>query len=444
MAKDQFGLPRNLGDGLLLRWAKREDADELAAFNVRHHSDEPDKPDEWLATWTRELMSGRHPTTDAGDFTVVVDQNAGGKIVSSLNLISQTWAFEGIPFGCGRPELVATDPAYRRRGLVRAQMEAVHAKSEARGEMMQAITGIPWYYRMFGYEMALALHGGREFFWARPGNDKLVKEEPYTMRPAAAADIPLLLELYPVFCAGSVITAVRDETKLRWSMLESARETMVALHFYVIETRAGEAVAYAEYLQQGTAFVVGEIGVRPGHSWRAVALFLLRELKRQADALNESREKPITNVVFALQDEHPLYDALGRQLEKKRKPYSYFLRIPDLPAFLRHIAPALERRLAESVLAGHSGKLRLNFYRSALQLVFENGRIREVAPYEPEQWHDADAYFPDLTFYQLLVGYRSLDELNLAFTDCYAPNAESHVLLQMLFPRRASHVVPFG
>jgi hypothetical protein len=36
-----------------------------------------------------------------------------------MNLISQIWAYEGIPFGVGRPELVGTLPEYRNRGLVR-------------------------------------------------------------------------------------------------------------------------------------------------------------------------------------------------------------------------------------------------------------------------------------------------------------------------------------
>ena len=37
----------------------------------------------------------------------------------------QTWTYGGVPFEVGRPELVATHPDYRRRGLVRAQFEAV-------------------------------------------------------------------------------------------------------------------------------------------------------------------------------------------------------------------------------------------------------------------------------------------------------------------------------
>ena len=186
----QFDLPKNLGNGLLLRWATPADTEELAEFNVRIHSDDAEKPETWLARWTEDLMRGDHPTTSASDFTVVVDEHANDKIVSSMNLISQTWLYEGIPLGVGRPELVGTDSDYRRRGLVREQFAAIHAKSTARGELVQAITGIPWYYRQFGYGMTLDLGGGRDFLWARPGNDKPVENELYQVRPATVADWP--------------------------------------------------------------------------------------------------------------------------------------------------------------------------------------------------------------------------------------------------------------
>ena len=41
--------------------------------------------------------------------------------------------------------------------LSRIQFEEVHKWSAERGETVQAITGIPFYYRQFGYEMALDL-----------------------------------------------------------------------------------------------------------------------------------------------------------------------------------------------------------------------------------------------------------------------------------------------
>ena len=61
----------------------------------------------------------------------------------------------------GAPSWSGTKPEYRNRGLVRAQFEAIHAWSAERGELVQGITGIPYYYRMFGYEMVMPLGGGR-------------------------------------------------------------------------------------------------------------------------------------------------------------------------------------------------------------------------------------------------------------------------------------------
>ena len=243
-ADDLYNMPRDLGDGLLLRWATPDDAEALARFNLKLHSDNPDEPEMGLYHWVHDLMRGDHPTTNAGDFTVVVDTNADNRIVSSLNLISQTWAFDGIPFGVGRPELVATLPEYRRRGLVRIQMEVVHALSASRGELVTAITGIPWYYRQFSYEMTINLGGSRQLFWARPGNSEKVAEEPYRIRPATAEDIPLLGELYRTHLGNSLITRPRDEAQWQYEMFTTHPESFWVIKPQLIETLEGRVVAY--------------------------------------------------------------------------------------------------------------------------------------------------------------------------------------------------------
>ncbi len=441
---ENLQLPIDLGDGLLLRWALPEDAENLGAFNVMIHTDTPGEPEEWLADWTADLMNGRHPTTSASDFTIVVDQQAGGKIVSTLNLISQTWTYDGIPFPVGRIELVGTDPAYRRRGLIRRQMDVIHQKSAARGELVQAITGVPWYYRQFGYEMAINLEGGRLFIWARPGNDKPQDQENYCLRPAVQSDIPDLQELYEQNAAGSLIMHQRSREIWAYELSVAHREMPVVRKVFMVEDNAGKVVAYAEFSVQENTLIVPEISVRKGHSWRAITLFLVRELRKRAVALNKERKKPITAINFRLGESHPVYEALGSQLEKAPNPYNWYIRVPDLPRFLRHITPVLERRLANGVMAGHNGTLRLNFYCSSLTLTFQDGRLTELGSYEPKDVEDADALFPDLTFLQLLFGHRSYDELDYARADCYANDAETAVLLRSLFPRRPSAINPLN
>jgi len=50
--------------------------------------------------------------------------------------------------------------------------------------------------------------------------------------------------------------------------------------------------------------------------------------------------------------------------------------------------------------------------------------------------------FPDLTFLQLLFGFRALAELEAAFPDCIVRTNEARALLDALFLRTPSDVWP--
>src|SRR6478609_628390 len=130
-------MPRDLGDGLVLRRATFDDRERLAEFHANLLL-EPDEiaPVDRLYFWILDLMSGKHPNFKPEDFTLV-EETSTGKLASSLGLISQIWSYEGIPFGLGQIDAVSTDPAFRRRGLIRAQMEAIHSLSAQRGELVQ-------------------------------------------------------------------------------------------------------------------------------------------------------------------------------------------------------------------------------------------------------------------------------------------------------------------
>src|SRR5215207_10599646 len=125
---------RDLGNGLVMRRSTAEDAAALAEFNGKIHG-ENELDTKRVAAWTHDLLARPHPTLHPDDFTVV-EETATGRIVSSLNLISQRWTYGGVPFGVGRVELVGTDPDYRRRGLVREQFEVVHQWSREKGELV--------------------------------------------------------------------------------------------------------------------------------------------------------------------------------------------------------------------------------------------------------------------------------------------------------------------
>ena len=69
----------------------------------------------------------------------------------------------------------------------------------------------------------------------------------------------------------------------------------------------------------------------------------------------------------------------------------------------------------------------------------ERGRVR-AETWRPDHAEAGDALFPDLTFLKVLLGYRSLADLQYAFPDCIVASPTGQALLPILFPQRYSHV----
>lgn len=431
----------DLGDGLVMRKATAADREALADFHANTLLDIGEEgPNEGLHAWMLDLMSGGHPTFRPGDFVLVEDTTVG-KIVSSIGLISQIWTYEGIPFKFGQPEIVSTDPAYRRRGLVRAQFNEVHRWSAARGELVQGITGIPWYYRQFGYEMALNLGGARTGYRSNVPKLKEGETEPYAVRRATTDDVPLFMVMYGQAASRSMLALVHNEALWRYDIEGRSEKSDFRIELRVIQTPEGEPVGVLAHSRKLRESRLGSLlyEVKPGVSLLAVTPSVMRYLDATGMEYAKRDSEEFEVLGFSLGEWHPVYDTVGERLPRVRKPYAWYIRVPDVPAFLRHIAPALEKRLAESAQAGYTGEIKVNFYRSGLHFRFEEGRI-SVEGWKPERVEEGDAAFPDLTFLQLLFGYRSLEELQHAFPDCSASTDAARALLPILFPKKVSTV----
>jgi GNAT superfamily N-acetyltransferase len=439
----QRNIIRDLGDGLILRRTTVEDTEALVAFHADVHRDPGmEEPEEYVGAWVRDLMTRPHPTFDPGDFTIVEDTRTGA-IISSLCLISQTWSYGGIRFGVGRPELVGTHPDYRRRGLIRAQFEVIHEWSAERGEMVQGITGIPWYYRQFGYEMALQLDGARAGYKLQVPKLKDGEQEPYRLRPATASDLAFMAQVYDYGCQRSQVACVRDEALWHYELAGRSEKNVNRQELLIIETVEAEPVGFLVHTPRLHRNRVGApvYELKPGVSWLAVSPSVVRYLWALGEAwAAQDPKQEMERFIFWLGTEHPLYQVFHDGLPHTFKPYAWYLRVPDLAGFLQHVAPVLEGRLAQSLLVGHTGELRISFYCDGLHLAFDRGRLHIVEPWQPTPEKEGDAAFPDLTFLQLLFGYRSLPELRHAFADCWTANDRARSLLKALFPKQPSAV----
>ena len=444
---------RDLGGGLVLRWSTSGDIEKVAQLYSYVFRDSPEQPpNRFVTSWTRDLMSGRHPLIGPGDFALVEDTDRGA-IVAATCLMAHTWEYGGIPFPVGRPEIVASDPDYRNRGLVRAVFELIHARSDGRGDLAQGITGIPYYYRQFGYEYALDLGGSRSVYFAAIPQLKPGEAEPYRLRDATPEDLPLVLALYErersrIYNGAPMLVTTRiDERYWRYTIDGFSPESFEAWRTQLIIGGEDRPLGYVMtgHRRWDKAMPVFGLVVEPGVSLVALLPSVLRALQPQAPGLVSGKPDapPPDMIKFVLGRTHPVYDALGEALAPKYEgPYAWYIRVPDLPAFIRHVAPALERRLATSPAAGHSGELRMDFYRGGLRLLFEGGRLAAAEDWRAPIWTPrAQCGFPPLVFLQLLFGYRSLAELRYAFPDVWADD-EVIPLMEALFPPQLSYLVP--
>ncbi len=437
---------RELGDGLVLRWSVPDDCERVAALYQQGFRRSPDAPLSWsIPLWVRDMFSGCHPHIGPRDFALVEDTRTG-TLVAATCLLRYTVEYEGIPLAFGRPEMVASLPEYRRRGLIRAIFELIHARSEAEGDQLQGITGIPYYYRQFGYEYAVELDYTSTVYFAAIPPLKAGAEEPYTLREATLADVQLLRRLWDRERAGASISTVIEDAYWRWRLDGMHPEALERHRPLLIADRDGR-VAGSVLLapgRWGQEIYVDSLVAEEGVPLTGVMPSVLRGLMALADTTKPARPDtpPPAAITLRLLTTHPAHAALNG-IPAVARPYTYdwYLRVPDLPAFIRTIAPALERRLAASPQAGYSGELTLDFYRGGLRLAFEQGRLTAAEDWSRPLWSEGKAGFPPLVFLRLLFGNRDLGELRAFYSDVWA-EGDADPTLRALFPKTPAMLMP--
>jgi hypothetical protein len=141
---------------------------------------------------------------------------------------------------------------------------------------------------------------------------------------------------------------------------------------------------------------------------------------------------------------HPVVESLPSDMRLACKiPFedpSYYVRVPDLVQFIKHILPALNQRLKQSQShCKYSGSIKVSNYTPrypGFELKIENGVISEVNRFikRDQLPDDTIAYFPPYVFLQSLFGRKSIDELNSVLPDVYM-EADVKNVLDVIFPK---------
>jgi predicted N-acetyltransferase YhbS len=316
------------------------------------------------------LLADRGDPADALDLRLVADDpDEGldavlvavddGRVVSTATLLRETVQVDGVRLPAGQVELVATEPSHEGRGLVRALMALAHERSRARGDVMQVMIGIPYFYRQFGYEYSMRIHDARALHTVPAADPSL------TVRVATAADIAAMARLEDQQQRAVTVSMPHSPGCWRWLVARDGSQQ------WVVE-RDGEVVATARVTPPDEGLVVGEIAGEP----RAVETLLAHAHRVGGDEtlVMDRRGTPVHDVLDPLLEPTELGDA-GSEW--------YYARIERIAPVLELLRPVLGRRWIDA--GGGEREVLISSFRSHVRFRLTDDGMGEVTGGGPLQ-----------------------------------------------------------
>ena len=259
----------------------------------------------------------------------------------------------------------------------------------------------------------------------------------FSLRAATHNDVGFLAELEAEATSGTTLGPLRGREGFT---LELARRPggLLACEILVIESTTERApvgyIAHQRRLNDGLVSLRA-FELRRGTSWLGPTAAVVAHLHQW---VSDHPDGPGRGVRFALPAGHPAARCASTRLGwAPTGSYGLYVRVPDVIAFLRAIAPALEARLAVSPAVAWTGELRIDLYQGGLRLRFDQGRLSQIEPWQPpadgsESTVDASMTRDD--FLHLLFGNRTIHELERTTADCLLKTDAGTLLLDVLFP----------
>ncbi len=424
-------LPRSLGGSLWLHRAA--DVEEIEPIVQAHQEGFGDDDDPVVL---RNNLCAR-PGSIPGDVLYVQDRDAdaesSARVASSVSLIRQIWTYEGEPLRVGEVGIVSTRPAYRKRGLVREQFAEYDRLALKAGCVLSVISGIPYFYRQFGYEYILPMEGGVSL---RPDQiPDLPAEEtsPLTLRPATDADMPLLLDFYrqamQPMCMATVLTSEI------WCYQDGLPDTCSDKRRTLVMECQGQPTGYIRIMANEDddwyKGVVIQEAYLPDHASCIAALRYGKKL-----ALEERKVQMVRVRIPVLA---PLVQAALDLGGDPQHPYAWQVQVLDPVGLLLAIRPALERHLAASPWVGLTRDLFVGWYHQSIALRFREGRLEQIATVAKVDRHDLRC--PPNAMAMIWLGYRSVEEILNWYPDAGCRDKSTLRLMSVLFPKRDSWIV---
>jgi predicted acetyltransferase len=372
--------------------------------------------DEDVRAVVRRFVEHHSEMTNEDYFMVM----KGDEAVAGLVLIPQRWSIGGVELRVAEMGCVGTRPEHRRKRLQWILNEKFDQYAKEKGYDLCVLAGIPYFYRQFGYQYAVELDYITEIDAEKLPN-RLVD-----CRDFKTEDIPEAQRLLEETQRKYLVHSIR--TKAIWRMQEET-ETYGAEPFKATTVTEDEKiVAYYRWWpdKKEQTLLIRELALEDESIVEKIASAIRTEAERQE----------CTKIKTKLSHEDTFSKYLIGLGAKVNKPYAWQVKILDPEGFFRKLGPLLEKRLMGPKFKGLNKVLRMNFWKYALEVTFEDGKLVGVK-------HISDTGrvlgLNPYASIQLFLGYRSREDLEYAYPDFYVRDGLDE-LFDVLFSRKPGYI----
>lgn len=381
-----------------------------------------------------KAMLEHHPQLSWAD-TFVITKSGSGEMISCVILLRNAWRLGGITFPTVEMAAVGTLEPYRNQGHMWRLNEEFEKRSDEIQPVFQAIAGIPYFYRNFGYEYAANLDGG---YPIAPG----LVPEPYESEKGPITFEEVDIESFEEFLryrSKHLSSEVSQKTWQRdmnredseYLLFKPTSEEQDCFLFYLVKDDAKTVGVF--YLSHGENMVdVVELYLDNYHDVDAVLRFALEKS-------DEWGRLPLK--VFPPNQAQVRECVRARSSVDTIRRYAWYIKIPSISRFIKIIAPVFTARLKNTEFHDFSGELKITDYKHGYTLAFEGGRLKEITNTDERDPRKHDLRMSRGALTRLLMGYETFDALTLHEPDTIC-SAAMRPLVRALFPLLEANVDP--
>ncbi len=278
----------------------------------------------------------------------------GSQVLSTAAIFPGQLTVGSVVLGAGAIEFVATRENAEGQGLVRQLMDEIHRTASSRGEMVQWMVGITYFYRRFGYEYAIPVEGMHLF----AQGEAPAMPSGWSVRAADAGDSATIAGAQRSFAAQADVALTAAD-----AMWDLYRRSPV---YRVVQATGPREVAYGR--------------IYPYEDDRYLFDVVARSRDAVAALASEASEAGAFDLtVMGRPQARAHMEALAPWTKSGD---AYYLRVADPVALLEALRPELGKRLAD--FAG-SGEALISLYGSSIRFDYEPSRVGPMRRGGPEQ-----------------------------------------------------------